>query len=359
MSYKTYLVGGAVRDLLLGRKPKDKDYVIVGATDVDVQDLINQGFSQVGADFPVFLHPDTGDEYALARVERKTGVGYHGFNVKADSSVTIEDDLARRDLTINSMAMLDGQIVDPYNGAQDLQNKILRHTTDAFAEDPLRVLRLARFAARFHDWSVAEETIQLCKKICKSGELNHLSIERVWVEIEKAFTEPGVYRFLEVLQSCGALVHCELLKKLFGPLSKMDVKHAKQLALVPVDKRFYVGVGLLAKQSVSALKGPTRAEDCYTNIKALGQVTSGEELLKIMKQARAHQHGVQFDDMIFANYIISLSRNARKFVPSINTLLNAQHAVCSVKASDFPGLVGKDLGAAIDTARIDKLNVLV
>ena len=202
---RVYLVGGAVRDQLLGHPYHEKDYVVVGATP---EQLITQGYMPVGKDFPVFLHPETKDEYALARTERKSGHGYHGFEFYTDPSVTLEDDLIRRDLTINAIAMdNDGNVYDPYNGQEDLNNKILRHVSDAFAEDPLRVLRVARFAARYaaYGFSVAEETVVLMRQLAESGELQALTAERVWKETARALMENHADVYFEVLRSCGAL----------------------------------------------------------------------------------------------------------------------------------------------------------
>lgn len=211
---KIYRVGGAVRDTLLGHAVKDNDWVVVGATP---DDLLKQGFTQVGRDFPVFLHPTSKEEYALARTERKSGAGYTGFTVHAASDVTLEQDLQRRDLTINAMAEApDGSVIDPFNGQADLQAGCLRHVSPAFVEDPLRVLRVARFAARFN-FSVAAETQQLMQQIAASGELNSLVPERVWQEIERALGEPYPWRFVEVLRECGALaVLLPELDRLFG-----------------------------------------------------------------------------------------------------------------------------------------------
>lgn len=202
---KTFLVGGAVRDALLGRTPKDQDFVVVGATKADVEQMMADGFQQVGADFPVFLHPRTGNEYALARVERKTGKGHRDFTADTEN-VTLEEDLVRRDLTINAMAqdLETGEIFDPFGGQNDLDQGILRHVSEAFAEDPLRVLRVARFAARY-SFTVATETIELMRKIVAAGELEHLSRERVWVELEKLLNETDAVTGLMVLDQVGAL----------------------------------------------------------------------------------------------------------------------------------------------------------
>ena len=202
---QVYLVGGAVRDHLLGHPYHEKDYVVVGATP---EQLLAEGFQPVGKDFPVFLHPETKDEYALARTERKSGYGYHGFEFYTAINVTLEEDLIRRDLTINAMAMDDsGKIYDPYGGQKDLADRVLRHVSEAFVEDPLRVLRIARFAARYQHqgFSIAEETLVLMKQLAESGELNALTPERVWKETTRALMEQDADVYFEVLRSCGAL----------------------------------------------------------------------------------------------------------------------------------------------------------
>lgn len=202
-----YLVGGAVRDELLGLPVQDRDWVVVGATP---QAMIDQGFQPVGRDFPVFLHPQTHEEYALARTERKTAAGYHGFVVHADPSVTLEQDLARRDLTINSIAKnpdpyCRNPYIDPYGGRHDLATRVLRHVTDAFREDPVRILRLARFAARFADFAVAPETMGLMRDMVAAGEVDALVPERVWQELARGLMAPRPSRMLQVLRDCGAL----------------------------------------------------------------------------------------------------------------------------------------------------------
>ena len=205
---KIYAVGGAIRDTLMGLPVHDIDYVVVGSS---VEEMVAQGYRPVGKDFPVFLHPETQAEYALARTERKTGKGYKGFMFYADPSVTLEQDLERRDLTINAMAQEvgeDGQwigpILDPYNGQEDLAAKIFRHVSDAFAEDPLRLLRIARFAARFPEFTVAPETMGALKAIVQSNELSALSAERIWQELARGFTAGKPMRMLQVLLDTGA-----------------------------------------------------------------------------------------------------------------------------------------------------------
>jgi len=202
---EVYLVGGAVRDELLGRAVKERDWVVVGATAEQMQ---RQGMQQVGRDFPVFLHPVTHEEYALARTERKVGAGYHGFSTDSSPTVTLEEDLARRDLTINAMARADGgRLIDPHGGQRDLEARQLRHISPAFVEDPLRVLRVARFAARFAtlNFRVADETRALMRQMSESGELATLVPERVWQETRRALEEQSPQVFFEVLRECGAL----------------------------------------------------------------------------------------------------------------------------------------------------------
>jgi len=223
MSHQIYRVGGAVRDRLLGLPVVDIDWVVVGATPAE---LLAQGYRQVGNDFPVFLHPHSQDEYALARTERKQGSGYNGFVCDFTPEVTLEEDLQRRDLTINAMAELpDGTLIDPCGGQQDLAARLLRHVSPAFIEDPLRVLRVARFAARFkpQGFSIAPETFALMKQLSRSGELQTLTAERVWQEMSRALAGPRADVFFEVLQDCGALaVLLPEVSHLFGIPQRAD-----------------------------------------------------------------------------------------------------------------------------------------
>jgi tRNA nucleotidyltransferase (CCA-adding enzyme) len=240
-----YLVGGAVRDALLGLPVKDRDWVVVGATP---DQLTAQGFVPVGKDFPVFLHPQTHEEYALARTERKTGPGYHGFSIHATPDVTLEEDLSRRDLTINAIAVhadwvsatgqfgmqpwepdgaaigaLTGQLIDPFHGQQDLSNKVFRHISTAFREDPVRILRVARLAARFADFHVAPETLQLMRDMVHSGEVDHLVAERVWQELARGLMEATPSRMLVVLRDCGALARLlPEVDRLWGVPQRVD-----------------------------------------------------------------------------------------------------------------------------------------
>ncbi|MDH5324116.1 MAG: multifunctional CCA addition/repair protein [Gammaproteobacteria bacterium] len=210
-----YLVGGAVRDTLLGLVPKEHDWVVVGAT---AEQLLHLGYKQVGRDFPVFLHPKSHDEYALARTERKTSPGYTGFEVFADPNVTLEQDLERRDLTINAIAQSeDGKLIDPFHGRRDLEQKLLRHVSPAFVEDPVRILRVARFAARFEGFTVAPQTLELMREMVNRGEVDALVPERVWKELSRALLMPQPQRFIEVLRDCGALTRLlPEVDRLFG-----------------------------------------------------------------------------------------------------------------------------------------------
>jgi tRNA nucleotidyltransferase (CCA-adding enzyme) len=222
-----YAVGGAIRDELLGVPVQDRDYVVVGATP---EQMVVQGYRPVGKDFPVFLHPQTHEEYALARTERKTAAGYHGFRFFYAPDVTLEEDLARRDLTINAMARevrpdgeLTGPIIDPFNGQADLQARLFRHVSDAFLEDPVRILRIARFAARFVDFTVAPETLTLMRQMVADGEVDALVAERVWQEVSRGLMEKKPSRMFEVLRECGALARIlPEIDALFGVPQRAD-----------------------------------------------------------------------------------------------------------------------------------------
>ena len=226
MELETYLVGGAVRDKLLGIPVNEKDYVVIGSSP---DELLSLGFTQVGKDFPVFLHPETKEEYALARTERKTGPGYRGFECHTDKNVTLEQDLARRDFTINAIAITsDGSIIDPYGGLADIENRVLRHVSPAFVEDPIRILRLARFAAAFKRFGfiIAKETLALVEALRRAGELNALVPERVWKETWKALSCQDPDEYFNVLHNCGGLgILFPEFEALFGIPSLIQEKH--------------------------------------------------------------------------------------------------------------------------------------
>ncbi|PNI01900.1 multifunctional CCA addition/repair protein [Vibrio diazotrophicus] len=280
---QVYLVGGAVRDKLLDIPVYDKDWVVVGSSP---DEMLSQGFTAVGKEFPVFLHPKTKQEYALARTERKSGAGYTGFECHFAPDVTLEEDLIRRDLTINAMAQAeDGTLIDPYGGQRDLNDRILRHVSDAFIEDPLRVLRLARFAAKLSHlgFTVAEETMTLMAQITSSGELEHLTAERVWQEWHKSLSTQNPEVFLSVLRDCGALkVVLPELDRLFGvPQPEkwhpeidtgihtlMVAKQAAQLSS-SLTMRFAAQVHDLGKGVTPESEWPSHKMHCHTGIKII------------------------------------------------------------------------------------------
>lgn len=287
-SVQIFLVGGAVRDQLLGIPSHDKDWVVVGSRP---ESMLEQGFRSVGKDFPVFLHPKTQEEYALARTERKTGQGYNGFECFYAPDVTLNEDLARRDLTINAIAQSkDGTLHDPYHGQKDLQQRILRHVSPAFSEDPLRVLRVARFAAKlasFH-FDIAPETMQLMKEIVNSGELEHLTAERVWQEWHKSLTTSAPHVFLQVLRQCGALnVILPEINALFGVpqpekwhpeidtgIHTLMVAEQASTLSTEVSVRFAAQVHDLGKGVTPKAEWPSHKMHCHTGVKLIKQLCS-------------------------------------------------------------------------------------
>ena len=404
-----YLVGGAVRDQLLDRNVKDHDYLVVGAT---VEQMLALGFSQVGKDFPVFLHPKTKQEYALARTERKQGQGYTGFVCYAEPDVTIEQDLLRRDLTINAMAKSsDGNIVDPYHGQQDLENRVLRHVSNAFIEDPLRVLRVARFAARYHDFgfTIADETMQLMQTISKSGELKSLSAERVWQEIQRSLAEDHPDVFFKVLRTCGAL------KVLWGDLDKLwgvpnpaqwhpeicsgihTMMVLQQAVLLTKDNnnktaiRFAalchdLGKGLTANEHWPSHRGHEKAGlplvekiakqlKVPTYYKQLALKVCEHHLhchkvfqlkpstlLKIFNQLDVWRKPAEFDDFLIAcksDFLGRLNFESRPY-PQEQYFKDAMHSASQVNAKPFvtQGLQGVAIKEAIEKARLNNIKVI-
>jgi tRNA nucleotidyltransferase (CCA-adding enzyme) len=291
---KAYVVGGAVRDELLGLPVADRDWVVVGATP---EEMTAAGFRPVGRDFPVFLHPRTHEEYALARTERKSGRGYRGFTVYAAPEVTLEQDLARRDLTINAMAKTEGgELIDPFHGARDLREGVLRHVSDAFAEDPVRILRVARFAARF-GFRIADETLALMRRMVESGEADALVPERVWQELAKGLAEPRPERMFEALESCG------LRARLLPELREVPRTFAGSL---PV--RFARLCWPLAESEVEALCGRLRVPNeerglaltvcrCRDALKESGKAPI-PALLALLKRADAFRRPERFLEVL-------------------------------------------------------------
>ncbi|MCC1496645.1 multifunctional CCA addition/repair protein [Alcanivorax sp. 1008] len=402
---KNYLVGGAVRDQLLGLKVTEKDWVVVGATP---EQMLSQGFTPVGKDFPVFIHPRSGEEYALARTERKAGHGYHGFTFNASPEVTLEEDLLRRDLTINAMAREPGgPLIDPHGGLRDLKGRWLRHVSEAFAEDPLRVLRVARFAARYHwlGFRVAEETLTLMRQLSDSGELAHLTAERVWKETEKGLMEQDPQIYFAVLEQCGALqVLLPELARLRGvpqPAAhhpEIDTLEHQYLALkqtalmgLPLTARFAVlvhdlGKGLtepaewprhiaheersagLAEQVATRLRAPNECRDigvlvarfhthCHRALELKAETVW--KLFKALDAVRRPQRLELFLGACEADARGRLGFAERDY-PQADYLRRAAEAVGNVdiNAIRAQGFTGPQLGEAIDKARIHLLKEL-
>jgi tRNA nucleotidyltransferase (CCA-adding enzyme) len=278
---KVYRVGGSVRDELLGLPVKDHDYVVVGS---DPEEMVRRGFRPVGKDFPVFLHPQTGEEYALARTERKTGRGYKGFSVFASPEVTLEEDLARRDLTINAIAVDEGgRLIDPFDGAEDLKRGVLRHVSPAFVEDPVRILRVARFAARF-PFEIAPETMALMRQMVRDGEVDHLVPERAWQELARGLIELRPSRMFETLRACGALARVlPELDALFGvpqPAAHHPEVDTGLHAMLVVDYAASRGYALTVRFAALVHdlgKGTTPAEQWPSHI---GHEARGVELIR-------------------------------------------------------------------------------
>lgn len=399
-----YLVGGAVRDKLLNYPSKDNDYVVVGAT---VEEMLRQGFEQVGKDFPVFLHPKTKSEYALARTERKSGMGYTGFEVYAAPDVSLVDDLRRRDLTINAMAQNEKGLIDPYGGQADLKAKVLRHVSDNFKEDPLRVLRLARFAARYAHmgFTVADSTMNFMREMVCSGELSSLMAERVWQEIHRSLGERSPEVFFEVLRQCGALaVILPEIDALFGvpqpakhhpeidtglhtmmvlqqavllsnsPIVRFAaLTHDLGKALTPLEHwpshHGHEKKGLSAlKQLVARLHLPNEFADLSAKVMEFhGHVhraheLKAETLLKMLEAVGAFRQASKLDGFLLACEADSKGRLGceGKTYPQAEWIKEAYSAASAVSAKEFikQGLQGKQIGEAITARRIRVIEVL-
>ena len=402
---KVYLVGGAVRDALLGYPSSERDWVVVGASP---RELLDRGYQQVGRDFPVFLHPETRDEYALARTERKQGHGYTGFAVHCDPAVTLEQDLLRRDLTVNAMARsAEGEIIDPYGGQRDLAARVLRHVSEAFVEDPLRVLRTARFAARYAHlgFSVAPETLALMAEIVNQGELAHLPAERIWVELERALGERDPQVFVQVLRDCGALeALLPEVEALFGvPQTEryhpeidtgihtlMALQQAARLTPAS-DVRFALLVHDLGKGTTPRDEWPRHiaheqrglqlVERVCQRLKAPGQYRElalkvcqyhthchralelrGKTLLRLLQATDALRRAERFEAFLLACEADARGRRGLEQCdyPQADYLRRALAAAREVSAADFSaqGLQGKALGDAIASERVRRLEAL-
>ena len=356
-----YRVGGAVRDSLLKLPVKEQDWVVVGATPAEMQAL---GFRQVGRDFPVFLHPQTGEEYALARTERKQGNGHTGFVCHSAIDVTLEQDLQRRDLTINAMAETpDGNIIDPYGGRKDLDNRVLRHVSPAFAEDPLRVLRVARFFARLQPlgFQIAAETLALMTAISHSNELQTLAGERIWKELEKALGEKHPSGFFLTLEQCGALER--LLPELSPPdpatMARLD--HAASTGTDPAVLFSLLPATLSpgdAEALLNRLNAPRRFRDLALLVNRHGQdglqPLSAEKALQLIQAADAFRRPQRWQQLLQACELLGASKR------TINTLVQAWQAVQQISPQPFidRGLRGPAIARALHQARLAALQGL-
>ena len=389
-----YLVGGAVRDALLGLDVTDHDWVVVGATP---EQMVAQGFLPVGKDFPVFLHPSTHEEYALARTERKTAPGYKGFIIHAAPDVTLAQDLARRDLTINSIAINElptraggtfdpflgrkpafqpdlTTLIDPHNGQQDLHNKVLRHVTDAFREDPVRILRVARFAARFADFSVAPETMQLMREMVAHGEADHLVPERVWQEISNGLMTPRPSRMFDVLAQCGALTRLlpgfEWHSGVSGAALDKGADSAAPLAVrfaclyqssagfggwrVPADCR---ALADMAERESAALQG-SRALDAHGLMQLLERCDAIRQPARFSDLLSAIACGAQLKPQLNSPGPAAEERDRQTVRSHLLSVLAAAQAVATqpvAARAEAAGASGLEIGKLIRAARLDAI----
>lgn len=353
---KTYRVGGAVRDDLLGEPYHETDWVVVGAS---VKEMVSAGFQQVGRDFPVFLHPETHEEYALARTERKTGPGHHGFIVHAEPSVTLEEDLLRRDLTINAMAMDElGQLIDPYGGLTDLQARVLRHVSPSFTEDPLRILRVARFAARYATlgFSIASETLELMTQLAASGELAYLSVERVWTEFEKGLQTDRPDIFFETLARCQAL--SVLIPQILAERAINQLNTAAQQTS-RADCRWAAFLSALDPDTVGtvcdALRTPKSWSQLALSVSRLGErcasALDAHELLEVLEKLDALRR-----DEPFAGFCETLRALDDTYRHPLSQLEQGRLIAQGIRARDLPGASpGPEMGVALRQARLSAL----
>lgn len=405
---QVYIVGGAVRDKLLKRAYTDKDFMVVGATP---EQMLKAGFIQVGDDFPVFLHPHSKEEYALARTERKSGKGYKGFEVYASPDVSIEEDLLRRDLTINAMAIevkglmddtpITGEVIDPYNGQQDIKDKVLRHVSEAFSEDPLRVLRIARFYGRFydsnskHNFCIAPETVKLIQTINNSDELGHLTAERVWQETSRALLQNSPQAYIDCLSEVGALPYVmpNLAKALQNTSIKKLVFQALQLAAkqnLTLAQRWVILMLSFANQSLITLLNSTDVTEnntitddmcafwsdesaslaqllkvpkkiaqftqayinCYEYLTQYSQLTA-PDIAKFIMLTKADKNDQELAELLQVHKVIELSYQQQQF----KQYLQAYRAITIADVDE--GLQGSAIGEAIGQARVEAISKLL
>ena len=366
---KVYAVGGAIRDTLMGLPVNDVDYVVVGAS---VDEMLAQGFRPVGKDFPVFLHPETQAEYALARTERKTGTGYKGFHFYADPTVSLEEDLQRRDLTINAMAQevgpdgnWFGPIIDPYNGQADLAAKVFRHVSDAFAEDPLRLLRIARFAARFPEFSVADETLFALKAIVQSGELSALSAERVWQELARGLVASKPMHMFQVLLNTGAaqvLLPSNLTANLAEEVFREQLIAYFELAGANLDERCAITLIDLPASSIrswaDAVRMPIEVRDfseIFSDLNLLVKrstngIYQAVEVLAWFNRADVWRKPDRAQEILSLAQKIGFQVSALILAMRNAQSLNTADIIAGVEAQDRSN--GERIGSAFESARL-------
>ena len=361
---QVYLVGGAVRDELLGRVIKERDYVVVGATP---EQLLKQGYQQVGKDFPVFLHPKSKEEYALARTERKQGQGYTGFVCEFSPNVTLEDDLRRRDLTVNAIAKADdGSLIDPYGGKQDLDKRILRHVSEAFSEDPLRILRVARFGARYHylGFTIADETQALLTQMISRDELNTLTAERIWLECEKSLADGAFAEFLNILAQLGALsvispvLASNWSNELYQQL-KTRYAYAQNQNITTKALLFAPATSSLTADDIKTISQtirlPNDVRDLALQLNAhqatlTSKAITAEQLLACCNQLDLWRRPEQFDAVLSA---IAICQAAP--VTNQQQLLMATKAARAINPQQFiaQGIKGAQIKTALEQARLE------
>jgi tRNA nucleotidyltransferase (CCA-adding enzyme) len=355
---RVYKVGGAVRDTLLNYPYSETDWVIVGATP---EVLLASGFKQVGADFPVFLHPQTGEEFALARTERKSGQGYHGFTVHADPSVTLEEDLLRRDLTINAMAMDEnGDLIDPYGGQRDLEEKVLRHVSANFSEDPLRVLRTCRFAARYHHlgFTVAEKTMTLMRNIVESGEMSVLATDRVWRETERALNEKTPQIYFSLIRTLGADNAVFPFSVTDESLDALD----SVAALAPTSLHRWAGLASSATANKQTINPSITVPKRYNQLAARLQFYRGkppksaQDMLALLEHFDAFRQGSQLSDGLIVLGAIDEVFDETQ----VATIEKAVELAAGVRGEQFAqqGMKGPGIKAAMSAERVRQLNAL-
>lgn len=355
-----YEVGGCVRDVIMGITPKDYDYVVVGSTP---EEMISLGYQQVGSTFPVFLHPETNAEYALARTERKVGTGYNGFECVFSPDVTLEEDLSRRDLTCNAIAMCieTGEIFDPYGGISDIGNKILRHTSDAFTDDPLRVIRLVRFYARMPGFIINTETCEMARNVVNSGEMDHITYERYWAELMKVFSDDAceIGKFFSALRNFGVVEKTKYFRELFGNFNLCDMskdfaeKCTKISSVLNPELRAALFVAMFENNSsygtVKAL--PNRVSTLVRNYRKI-KVTdfnSASEIYDIIHSTRS----LNETSPAFLDLISCMKKSGDRKNAILLTLANI--VVHQVKADAFMNLKGAEIGVAMKNERIFRI----